>query len=92
MGASAKELEVRLSDEAAKTIVKLAAITGREFNQVVIDSLRTYLWILREQARKRTIVSENGDQGVELENLVRDYKAAAEYFRELDWWREPARS
>ena len=83
-----KELDVHLTDEAADAIAKMATITRRQPDEVLTDALRTYLWVLREQAQRRKVISVNGGpaEESELEPLVQDEKAAEQYFRTLDWW------
>jgi hypothetical protein len=88
-----KELEVRLRDQAATAIRKMAKMTKRSADSVVSDALRAYLWLLREQARGHRIVSMPPEGGsledeAELDMLVQDTDIAEQYFRKLEWWPE----
>lgn len=72
-----RSLTIDFYNEAVDTIVAMKEITGREKSiEVVSDALKIYLNILFAQAFAK---------GYELENFVKDKKAAQEYFHSIGW-------
>jgi hypothetical protein len=74
---------IELTPEAVSAIRSIGDITGRkDVLQVLSDALRTYEWILREQASDKRLIAMDGqpEDETELTNFVMDKQAAKSYF------------
>jgi len=73
---------IELEERAVYALEKIGKITGkRTLPEVLSDALRTYAWILKEQAAGKAIVAVNGaaEKQVKLDNFVQDKVEAVNY-------------
>lgn len=80
-------IKTEFMDEAARAIEQIGKFTGRGSDEVISDALRTYLWILHEQAAGRTIVSKSRESSEEqpIVDLIRNKAMALSYFADAEW-------
>lgn len=69
-------LAIEFSDEAATATKRLGVITGRTPVEVVSDAMRTYAWVLEQQAAGHKVGLL--DNGTDIVDLVRNRSAAQE--------------
>ena len=81
-----KRIVIEILDEAVESVESIGKFTGRnELSEVVCDALRTYEWILEQQAKGNEVVveSNNPDDAVGLADFITDLDLARKFF-ELD--------
>lgn len=80
-------MKAEFFEEAAVAIEQIGAFTARRPDEVVSDALRTYLWLLHEQAVGRKVVSKNSESQDEcpVVTLIQDKEVAQTYFAKLGW-------
>jgi hypothetical protein len=80
-----RDLTIVLTPEAASAIERIGKITGdRKVIEVLSDALRTYEWVLKEQASHKKVVALNetglANEEEELAPFIVDEAAARSYF------------
>ena len=78
-------MKVELFDDGADVVAAIGAFTARRPDEVVSDSLRTYLWVLHQQTFGKRVLSVNSkpEDTYKVADLVQDKKVAQAYFEKL---------
>jgi hypothetical protein len=68
-------MQLEVGSKATSAIEQLGDVTGRDALTVVKDALKTYKWILEQQAAGREV----GTRQAKLQNFVVNRRAAKQY-------------